>query len=76
LHNGYNNIRIKEGDKWKAAFRTKYGHFEPTVMQFGLSNAPAVFQRFMNNIFHDLLDITVTSIEDPLSLQGGAFFRN
>ncbi|CCO34987.1 Retrotransposable element Tf2 155 kDa protein type 3 [Rhizoctonia solani AG-1 IB] len=59
LHNGYNNIRIKEGDEWKAAFRTKYGHFEPTVMQFGLSNAPAVFQRFMNNIFRDLLDITV-----------------
>jgi hypothetical protein len=57
--NGYNNICIKEGNKWKAAFRTKYGHFEPTVMQFGLSNAPEVFQRFMNNIFRDLLDITV-----------------
>ncbi|CCO34134.1 Retrotransposable element Tf2 155 kDa protein type 2 [Rhizoctonia solani AG-1 IB] len=59
LRNGYNNIRIKEGNRWKAAFRTKYGHFEPTVMQFGLSNAPAVFQRFMNDIFRDLLDITV-----------------
>jgi hypothetical protein len=59
LRNGYNNICIKEGNKWKAAFRTKYGHFEPTVMQFGLSNAPAVFQCFMNDIFHDLLDITV-----------------
>ncbi|CCO30463.1 Transposon Ty3-I Gag-Pol polyprotein AltName: Full=Gag3-Pol3 [Rhizoctonia solani AG-1 IB] len=40
LRNGYNNICIKEGNKWKAAFRAKYGHFEPTVMQFGLSNAP------------------------------------
>ncbi|CCO34607.1 Retrotransposable element Tf2 155 kDa protein type 3 [Rhizoctonia solani AG-1 IB] len=59
LRDGYKNIRIKEGDEWKAAFRTKYGHFEPTVMQFGLSNVPAVFQRFMNNIFRDLLDITV-----------------
>ncbi|CCO29573.1 Transposon Ty3-I Gag-Pol polyprotein AltName: Full=Gag3-Pol3 [Rhizoctonia solani AG-1 IB] len=59
LHNGYNNVHIKEGNKWKAAFRTKYGHFEPTVMQFELSNAPAVFQCFMNNIFCDLLDITV-----------------
>ncbi|CCO30469.1 Transposon Ty3-I Gag-Pol polyprotein AltName: Full=Gag3-Pol3 [Rhizoctonia solani AG-1 IB] len=59
LRNGYNNICIKEGNKWKAAFRAKYGHFEPTVMQFGLSDAPAVFQRFMNNIFCDLLDITV-----------------
>ncbi|CCO31695.1 Retrotransposable element Tf2 155 kDa protein type 1 [Rhizoctonia solani AG-1 IB] len=59
LRNGYNIICIKEGDEWKAAFRTKYGHFEPTVMQFGLSNAPAVFQRFMNNIFCVLLDMTV-----------------
>ncbi|CCO34025.1 Retrotransposable element Tf2 155 kDa protein type 2 [Rhizoctonia solani AG-1 IB] len=59
LRNGYNNICIKEGNKWKSAFRTKYGHFEPTVMQFGLSNAPAVFQCFMNNTFRDLLDITV-----------------
>ncbi|CCO34985.1 Retrotransposable element Tf2 155 kDa protein type 1 [Rhizoctonia solani AG-1 IB] len=66
LHNGYNNIRIKEGDEWKAAFRTKYGHFEPTVMQFGLSNAPAVFQRFMNNIFRDLLDITVIVYLDDI----------
>ncbi|CCO35895.1 Transposon Ty3-I Gag-Pol polyprotein AltName: Full=Gag3-Pol3 [Rhizoctonia solani AG-1 IB] len=59
LRNGYNNICIKEGNKWKAAFRTKYGYFEPTVMQFGHSNMPAVFQRFMNNLFRDLLDITV-----------------
>jgi hypothetical protein len=66
LRNGYNNIRIKEGDEWKAAFRTKYGHFEPTVMQFGLSNAPAVFQRFMNNIFRDLLDITVIVYLDDI----------
>ncbi|CCO34909.1 Retrotransposable element Tf2 155 kDa protein type 2 [Rhizoctonia solani AG-1 IB] len=66
LRNGYNNIRIKEGDKWKAAFRTKYGHFEPTVMQFGLSNTPAVFQRFMNNRFRDLLDITVIMYLDNI----------
>ncbi|QRW24115.1 Retrotransposable element Tf2 protein [Rhizoctonia solani] len=50
LRNGYHNIRIKEGDEWKAAFCTALGHFAPTVMQFGLSNAPAVFMRFMNNI--------------------------
>jgi hypothetical protein len=43
----------------ESAFRAKYGHFEPTVMQFRLSNRPAVFQRFMNDILHDLLDITV-----------------
>ncbi|CCO34437.1 Retrotransposable element Tf2 155 kDa protein type 1 [Rhizoctonia solani AG-1 IB] len=66
LRNGYNNTRIKEGDKWKAAFRTKYGHFEPTVMQFGLSNTSAVFQHFMNNIFRDLLDITVIVYLDDI----------
>ncbi|KAF8669628.1 hypothetical protein RHS04_08699 [Rhizoctonia solani] len=41
LRNGYHNIRIKEGDEWKAAFHTALGHFAPTVMQFGLSNALA-----------------------------------
>ncbi|CCO31583.1 Retrotransposable element Tf2 155 kDa protein type 1 [Rhizoctonia solani AG-1 IB] len=66
LRNGYDDIQIKEGDKWKAALRTKYGHFEPTVMQFGLSNTPAVFQRFMNNIFGALLDITVIVYLDDI----------
>ena len=53
---GYNNIRIKEGDKYKAAFKTPLGLFEPTVMTFGLCNAPATFQTFMNNIFTDMID--------------------
>jgi hypothetical protein len=53
---GYYNIRIKEGDEWKAAFRTNRGLFEPTVMFFGLTNAPATFQTFMNEIFRDLID--------------------
>ncbi|QRW15579.1 Retrotransposable element Tf2 protein [Rhizoctonia solani] len=56
---GYNNVRIKEGDKWKTAFRTKYGLFEYLVMPFGLTNAPAAFQHFMNNLFRDLIDVTV-----------------
>ena len=53
---GYNNIRIKEGDEYKAAFKTPLGLFEPTVMTFGLCNAPATFQTFMNNIFEDMID--------------------
>ncbi|CCO33429.1 hypothetical protein RSOLAG1IB_11598 [Rhizoctonia solani AG-1 IB] len=56
---GYNNIRIKEGNKWKTVFKTKYGSFEYLVMLFGLTNAPAAFQQFMNNLFRDLLDISV-----------------
>ena len=49
---GYNNICIKEGDEWKAAFLTPEGLFEPTVMFFGLTNSPTTFQMMMNTIFH------------------------
>ncbi len=52
---GYNNVRIKSGDKWKAAFRTNRGLFEPMVMFFGLTNSPATFQWMMNDIFKDLI---------------------
>ncbi len=48
---GYNNIHIKEGNEWKAAFLTPEGLFEPTVMFFGLTNSPATFQMMMNTIF-------------------------
>jgi len=48
---GYNNIQIKLGDKWKATFLMPEGLFEPTVMFFGLTNSPAMFQMMMNTIF-------------------------
>ena len=47
---GYNNIRIREEDQWKATFKTRRGLYEPRVMFFGMSNSPAAFQRFMNHI--------------------------
>ena len=53
---GYNNVQIKEGDKWKAAFQTNRGLFEPLVMFVGLTNSPATFQMMMNDIFKDLID--------------------
>ena len=52
---GYNNVRIKEGNKWKAAFLTNKGLFELQVMCFGLCNSPETFQRMMNSIFRELL---------------------
>jgi hypothetical protein len=53
VHWGYNNVRIKNGDQWKAAFKTNRGLFKPTVMFFGLTNSPATFQTMMDEIFKD-----------------------
>jgi len=52
---GYNNVRIKEGDEWKAVFSMPEGSFEPTVMFFGLTNSPATFQAMMNDLLRDLV---------------------
>ena len=53
---GYNNVRIKKGDKWKAAFTMPEELFEPTVMFFGLMNSPATFQAMMNELLRDLIN--------------------
>jgi hypothetical protein len=65
---GFNNVRIKEGDEWKAAFRTNRGLFEPLVMFFGLTNSPATFQTMMNDIFRDLVleGVVVVYLDDIL----------
>ncbi|ESK93869.1 reverse transcriptase-rnase h-integrase [Moniliophthora roreri MCA 2997] len=55
LHNGYNNVQIKDGDQWKAAFKTNRGLFEPTVMFFGLMNSPTTFQAFMDDVLGDFM---------------------
>jgi hypothetical protein len=56
LRSPYNLVRVKEGNEWKTAFRTRYGHFEYLVMPFGLTNAPTVFQHMMNDILWEYLD--------------------
>src|SRR5882724_4888120 len=69
---GYNNIRIKEGDKWKAAFQMNQGLFKPLVMFFGLMNSPATFQTMMNDIFKELIDEGVVTIYmDDILIFGG-----
>ena len=67
LRGAYNLVRIKAGDQWKTAFRTRYGHFEYNVMPFGLTNAPAIFQHLMNDVFHEFLDhFVVVYLDDIL----------
>uniref|UniRef100_A0A670IHI8 Gypsy retrotransposon integrase-like protein 1 n=1 Tax=Podarcis muralis TaxID=64176 RepID=A0A670IHI8_PODMU len=66
LRGAYNLIRIRAGDEWKTAFGTRYGQFEYLVMPFGLCNAPAVFQRYINHVFQDLLDKYVVVYLDDI----------
>ena len=65
---GYNNVCIKEGDEWKAAFTTLEEAFEPTVMFFGLTNSPATFQTMMNELLRDLINMgkVVAFIDDVI----------
>jgi len=53
---GYNNVRMKERDEWKAAFTTHVGSFKPVVMFFGMTNLPATFQAMMNKILRDMIN--------------------
>jgi hypothetical protein len=67
LRLGYHQVRMKEEDIPKTAFRTRYGHYEFLVMSFGLTNAPVVFMDTMNRVFHDYLDqFTIVFIDDIL----------
>ncbi|QRW22611.1 Retrotransposable element Tf2 protein [Rhizoctonia solani] len=62
----YNNVQVKEGNEWKTKFQTKYGLYKSLVMTFGLTNAPAAFQHFMNKLFKDLLDVCVIIYLDDI----------
>ena len=69
---GYNEVLIKEEDRWKAAFIMNEGLFKPTVMFFDLTNSPATFQTMMNTIFGDLINGgSVTIYMDDIAIHTG-----
>ena len=54
---GYNNVRIKEGDKWKAAFSMLQNTYEPIIIFFELTNSPVTFQTIMNDLLRNMIEI-------------------
>ncbi|XDV42037.1 hypothetical protein PO909_010789 [Leuciscus waleckii] len=67
LRSAYNLIRIRKGDEWKTAFVTPSGHYVYQVMPYGLSNSPAIFQNYMNEVFRDFLNqFVIVYIDDIL----------
>jgi hypothetical protein len=62
----FHKIRIQEGDEWKTAFQTRFRSFEWLVTPFGLTGAPATFQRYINSALREFLDVCVAAYIDDV----------
>lgn len=66
LRNAFHLLRMRNGDEWKTAFRSQFGLYEYQVMPFGLCNAPATFQAWMDDILRELRDTMMCYLDDIL----------
>ena len=66
LRNAYHQVRVREGDEWKTTFRCREGHYEYLVCSQGATNAPAMFQYFMNDILREYLDVICVGLLDDV----------
>jgi hypothetical protein len=73
LKDTYYRIRIKSEDKWKTAFRTRYNLFKYIIISFGLTNAPATFQIYINEVFKGLLNIICVAYMDNICIYSSKF---
>jgi hypothetical protein len=73
LKNAYYKIRIKLGDEWKTAFRTRYDFFEYIIILFGFTNAPTIFQAYINEILKDFLNIIYVVYMDNICIYSSKF---